>query len=336
MKAIVFDQRSYDWLNWKKGGVGASESGSIAAAIGLLPEPASWTDTIQTLWEHKVGLRPPKKMHPGMMRGVMYEDDAIDSYHTLTGNTTSPLCGEMDKDPFIQASFDGLTFDLSVILETKVPNQDVIDLAASKIVAPYYVPQCAHQCMVAWGHPDEWPANSEHHFYAYQPETNTGHLVARPSNDYKQLAEKMYPAIQAFWQNVLDRVPPCGDTWLQAAIRYRIASAALDRAKADEEDAKAILLDAFPKMEVRTYSGGGVTVTKSTKAGKIQYAKYVKDKNINEADLEKYRGKSSNAVYITVNENTPMPNISDAVQLAIGQTKDDLVSQAWPAVASTP
>ena len=329
MKVVEFEQRSPEWLAWKRAGVGASEVGSIASALGLLPQPAAWQDTIQELWEYKVGLRPPKKMHPGMMRGVVYEEDAVAFHKNLTGIATTPVCGELDNFPHVQASFDGVdyndNFAVQIILETKVPSQDVMDLAAQNLVVPYYEPQCAHQCIVAWGHPDEWPQGGEHHFVAYQPETNTGHLVARRASHYKKLAESLLMGVGAFWKNVQDRLPPCGDAWLQAAIRYRIAAAALEEAKAAEESAKEALLNAFPTGEVKTFSGGGVTITKSKVAGKIQYAQYVKDKQVPSDELEKYRGKESSQVRITVNDKVPMPELSDAVKIAIGDTKAAVV-----------
>lgn len=329
MKAIEFAQRSPEWLAWKKNGIGASESGSIAAAVGLLPLPAAWMDTIQELWEYKVGLRAPKKMHPGMMRGVVYEDDAVDCYRAKTKNDTAPMCGEMDGNPFIHASLDGITFDMNVILETKVPNQEVMDLAASGSVVPYYQPQCAHQCLVTWGHPDEWPVGAEHHFLAYQPETNVGHLVAVRASAYKKIASELIIPITSFWKNVEDKLPPCGDSWLQAAIKYRIAAAALEQAEALEAMAKETLLSAFPTGPVKSFSGGGVTVTKSTKVGSISYAQCVKDLKIPEADLEKYRGAGSSSVRVTVNQKTLMPDLSDAVKIALGDTKVDAVAQSW-------
>jgi len=332
MIAINVEQRSPEWLAWKCRGVGASESGSIAAAIGLLPQPAAWMDTIQELWEHKVGLRPPKKMHPGMMRGTVYEEDAVAFHKAQTGLSTTPICGEMDGHTFVQSSFDGVTFtdsfQIEVILETKVPNEEVMGLAGQGIVVPYYQPQCAHQCLAAWGHPDCWPQGAEHHFVAFQPETNVGHLVVVRADQYKKLASELLPAIQSFWRNVEEKLPPCGDAWLQAAIRYRLAAVALEQAKAMEEAAKEALLAAYPQGEVKTFSGGGVTVTKSSKAGSIQYAQYVKDQNVPAEALEKYRGKESSSVRITVNEKTPMPQLSDAVTLALKESKRDLLLAA--------
>lgn len=331
MNVISFEQRTPEWLNWKKQGIGASESGSIAAATGLLPQPAAWMDTIQELWEKKVGLRPSDKLNPAMMRGVAYEDEAVAQYRALTGNMTSPMCGEMDDHPFVQASFDGSTFDMGVILETKIPGQSVMDLAAQREVVPYYQPQCAQHCLVAWGHPDQWPQGAEHHFYAYQPETNKGFLVARRADDYKKLASNLLPALQAFWKNVQEKLPPCGDAWLQAAIKYRIAKAALEEAKAAEEAANDLLKSVYPAGEVKTFSGGGLTVTKSQKAGSISYAQYAKDNKIPEADLEKYRGKTTSIFRITVNDKSPMPDMSEAVKLALGESKQDFVSSATSA-----
>lgn len=75
----------------------------------------------------------------------------------------------------------------------------------------------------------------------------------------------------------------------------------------------------FP-ADVKTFSGGGVTVTKSTKKGSISYSDYVKSKSVPEEELEPFRGKSSSTVRVTIDEKAPMPEMSEAVQLAVGIT----------------
>ena len=317
MKSINLDQRSFEWTQWRKNGVGASESGSIAAACGLLNKPAPWMDTIQAVWETKVGLAPYQKSHHAMARGVVYEKDAVALYQSKTNVLTSPLCGEMDGHPNVMASFDGLSIDQLVILETKIPGQDTINLAELGIVDPVYEPQCAHQCLVAWGHPDLWPQGSEHHYFAYQPETDTGHLVAHPSAKYKQLAEKLLPEIEKFWECVAKRIPPCGDAWLQAAIKYRIAKEAFDVAKALEEAAKEALLKCVPDDAPKSFSGGGVTATKSSRVGSIDYEAFLASIDVDAKSAEAFRGSSSEFMKLTISKKQAPPQMSQAVQLAL-------------------
>ncbi len=330
VKSINLDQRSFEWAQWRKNGVGASESGSIAAACGLLKTPAPWMSTIQAMWETKVGLAPYKKSHHAIARGVVYEKDAVARYQSKTNILTSPLCGEMDGHANVIASFDGLSIDQMVILETKIPGQETMDLAELGVVDPVYEPQCAHQCLVAWGHPDLWPQGSEHHYYAYQPETDTGHLVAHPSSKYKLLAEKLFPEIQKFWECVEKRIPPCGDPYLQAAIKYRIAKEAFDVAKALEEAAKEELLKCVPDDAPKSFSGGGVMATKSSRAGTIDYEAFLASIKVDIKVAEEFRGSPSQFTKLTISKKQAPPQMSDAVQLALSLSAPVPETQSVP------
>lgn len=322
MIPVNIEQRTPQWHAWRSGGVGASDSGSIAAAIGLLPHPAAWMHTIQELWEIKMGMRPPKAIHNGMLDGVRFEDEAIDQYHRMTGISTSPMCAEMDGMSHIMASLDGISMDTNIVLEAKVPSEEVFEMAAKNIVVPYYEPQCAHQGLVTWGHPEEWPPEAEHHFLAYRPEIKKSHLVVRKASQYRELAEQLLPAINGFWGHIQRKSAPCGDVWMQAAIRYRIALADLKNAKKNSDLAKAALIELMPE-KVKSTSGGGLKATQSVKAGKISYSAYVQTLDVDPAVLEEYRGDSYNSVRITVDNKSAIPNFTDSVYIEMVDGDED-------------
>lgn len=315
MKIISLSQHSDEWHAWRKAGIGASEAGSIAADAGLV-KPASWMDTTHDLWEKKLGRQAPTAWNPAMQRGTDGEDAAAALYTQMTGNMISPVCAEMDEFPFVHASFDGLSWEGDLFAEIKCPSKAVFELAEQGIVVDYYKPQLAQQALVAWGHPDQWNLANQVHFFAYIPEEDRGALVKLTAGDLKDLALALLPLLGEFWSHVEEETEPCGDAWLAAAERYKAAEAELAEIKAIHEIAKQRMISLLPEG-TKKRSGGGVTVSRSTKAGSISYAQCVKDLKVAEADLEKYRGEESTSYRITVSEKNGLPELTDAVKFAL-------------------
>lgn len=316
MQVSSLTQRSDQWHAWRNSGIGASEAGVIAASIGLLDKPAPWMGTSQALWEVKMELRSAAEFSNfAMQRGIDFEDEAADLYSEATGNIISPVCAAMDEYPFIKASFDGISLDKKIIVEIKIPGQEVIELASRNEVVPYYVAQCAQQCLVAWGHPDDWPEDGEHHFFVYQPETGVSHLVKRRASEYRSYALQLLGGLVAFWGHIENKTPPCGDKWIQAALIYRLSVVDYELAKAAKEKANKEMV-ALLEASQRSQSGGGVTVTRSSKQGLISYADFVEAKGIDPAELEPFRGATTEQYRVTVEKKAPLPKASEAAPLA--------------------
>jgi putative phage-type endonuclease len=175
MKTIVFQSDSGspdcpEWHMWRLGGIGGSDAPILAANAGLVKR-AKWMDSIQTLWEMKTGKRGPKTANKAMIRGREYENAARVAYEHSTGNLVNSAFGEDDKLSFVRASFDGLSFDGNLIVEIKVPGEHTMKLVREGQIPEHYLPQLAHQAVVAWGEPGQSWVGNACHFAAYVPET---------------------------------------------------------------------------------------------------------------------------------------------------------------------
>lgn len=140
MKTVILEQRSAAWRTWRRGGVGGSE---IAAIMGESPYR-----TRADILRSKVS-GEEQADNPAMRRGRDIEPEAMAAYEAQTGETLAPACGEHDEHSFLRASFDGITFDGSLIVEIKVPSRQVYDDALRGIVPRYYWWQVQHQLLVS-------------------------------------------------------------------------------------------------------------------------------------------------------------------------------------------
>lgn len=275
MKSVVFQTVSgspdtAEWHAWRKGGVGGSDAPIIAADVGLLTQKPAWMKSVNHLFLVKTGQRQEEDLsdNPAVRRGKENEEPARRLFEEQTGILLSPCFGEMESHPFVRASFDGMTFEQDAIAEIKVPSAKVHDLAKFGHVIEYYKPQIAHQALVAWGHPDGWEDQTTF-FLSYAPETGDLAIVEKPAKDYRAMAEKLLQAEASFWASVEQAVPPCGTEWVEAAARYIEAVTRLDLAKAETDAAKGHLVDLLGNS--RKMEGGGVSVSRSIKAGSVDY-----------------------------------------------------------------
>jgi len=177
---------SQAWHDWRNSGIGASDCVHIAAKSGILRDSPSWANG-KKLLAQKLGVAHPTKTNWRMERGTRLEEEArkrfeedsvslmqakqtaMIRFNEHTGLVMRPSFGEMDKHPFIKASFDGLDF-WGRILEIKCPCQSVHDMAKKGVVVEYYKPQLAQQLLVRHGEPKNWTGKEEVYFVSYNPD----------------------------------------------------------------------------------------------------------------------------------------------------------------------
>jgi putative phage-type endonuclease len=149
MKIVLLEQKSDEWLKWRREGVGASES---AAVLGM-----GKYNTPKQIWEQKTERAFPPQINPDMQRGIDLEEEARHAFQFKHGHMFIPCCAEMDIHNIIRASFDGLRADNKEFVELKCPNPkstklwDVIntqDPKAVKEMYPDYYVQVQHQYAV--------------------------------------------------------------------------------------------------------------------------------------------------------------------------------------------
>lgn len=294
MKSVNFvtdsgSPNSAEWHAWRAAGIGASDAPVIAAGIGLC-EPASWMSSVHKLWLLKTGQSEGPKYNAAMRRGTNGEGPARIAVEKKTGLFVSPIFGEMDDSPVLRASFDGMDFLGSTLVEIKCPNQKVHELAKDGEIVGYYVPQLVHQSLVAWGLPGKWWDNKLAIFASFVPETGDLALVHKTGRElYKEFdVELLYKSELDFWSTVTTGKPACGDEFLAKARVFKEVNARFELVEAERDAARAELV--LLLGEKLRLDGEDVSVFKVEAKGSTDWEKIAKklagDHKVSAEDLE--------------------------------------------------
>ena len=190
--ALVLDQGTEDWHEFRAHGIGSSDAAII---MGANP----WT-TITDLYNRKtVNIpRDNDKMNDAMKHGVELEPIARKAFMAATGLKVEPKCFISATHDFMRASLDGITEDGSIILEIKCPTKLAIHMKVVKGTVPsYYYPQLQHQLAVC---------NADLVcFWSFTKSSGGFMLEVEPNEKYiKELIKRE----KLFWDHVKHRIPP--------------------------------------------------------------------------------------------------------------------------------
>lgn len=144
MEFVDHEQGTSAWLEWRKGGLGASD------ALILSDVVPPWRDRTRPyeLWQRKTGRIAEQETSFAMRRGQRLEPIARRLYEEKTGRQARPCCVQHSRLDWLRASLDGLDDWGEVIVEIKAPNLDSHREALEGRVPDYYVPQLLHQAAV--------------------------------------------------------------------------------------------------------------------------------------------------------------------------------------------
>lgn len=143
---IVHDlvQGSQEWLDFRKGKIGASD---VAAILGLSP----WETKLQ-IWERMHGGKTKEK-NEAMQRGNDLEPEALSAANMMFsgGAIFLPTVLQSKKNPDLIASLDGYREWMGIreILEIKCPGEEDHSIAQKNKIPEKYYPQLQHQMMIA-------------------------------------------------------------------------------------------------------------------------------------------------------------------------------------------
>lgn len=143
MKIVPLEQGTPGWLEWRKGGVGASDA-------PILLNGTHFNRTFEGLLEqHITGCEDATPRNEYIMnRGKEFEPLARTWYERRFYVQAPPVCVESTVYPFIRASLDGWLDKPQITLEIKYADKDSHRLALDdKVVTPKYTPQLLHQCL---------------------------------------------------------------------------------------------------------------------------------------------------------------------------------------------
>lgn len=186
------EQGTDDWHKFRSLGFGASEANIIAGK-------SKWS-TVTELWELKTGkFKPdPSNINAAMQHGIDTEPEARERFMLATGLKITPRCFEHHKNSFIRASLDGITDDLSTLVEIKCPKQLGIHMKAVRGTMPdYYYPQVQHQLYVTGA--------KLACYWSYAPSMGGFLIEVEPNKAY--IAE-LVKREKRLWKHVVDDTPP--------------------------------------------------------------------------------------------------------------------------------
>ncbi len=281
------EQGSGAWHRHRARHANASEA---AAVMGVSPwEPDTWFK----LWCLKTGRMQSAGAPPSARHGAEMEAKARAAYEKRTGNVMQPMV--LQKDGWLSASLDGISFNGDLVLEIKCPPSGRESLtwrqASMGLIPEHYHWQLQHQLYVSRA-----PLV---HFWVF--DGDQGVLLERSSSmdDQRGLLEQW----RAFWLHIENDTPPTltdkdtlireDSAWIAAADAYRIAKEELQRAQASAEAARRELIALADHPRV---AGAGVTVTRYWQDGRVDYAKIPE---LQDTDLEQYRTPRTEQARIT-------------------------------------
>jgi putative phage-type endonuclease len=190
---IDLEQGTESWIQWRKTGIGGSESGSV---MGVNP----YCDAYE-LWQRKLGLLPEVEVNDAMQRGHDLEPIARQIFEIETGIKMPAACYEqLGTYSFLHASLDGISIDERLILEIKCPGLKTHSEALSGKLKPYYYSQIQHN-LVTTG------AELCYYFsYTDVDDVEPWKIIeVRRDEEYIQ---RLLEREQKFWQHIIDEIPP--------------------------------------------------------------------------------------------------------------------------------
>ncbi len=180
---VPLEQGTDAWLEWRSGGIGASDAPAI---MGENP----WKSAA-ALMREKLGQVRKFAGNAAMQRGNELEPAARRQYERLSGLDVEPACLQSTRHAWQRASVDGLAASGRAVVEIKCGDSVHRKAAATGEVPGYYIGQLQHILAVTGlGHID---------FFCYLP--TRPHVRLRVERDESYI-ERLTAAERAFWQQV--------------------------------------------------------------------------------------------------------------------------------------
>lgn len=270
------DQRTKEWLEWRRGGIGSSDAPII---MGVSP----WKTPYQ-LWEEKTGRVCNDRLQGNFAteRGNRLEPIARARYELKNGVSMPPKTYQNAEFPFLRASMDGANDEIQKGLEIKCPGKaDHATAMAGKVPAKY-LPQLMHQLIVT--------GYKAIDYFSYDGEASDATVPVVPDLDYMALLIKKELEFYDFMVN--DEAPPLMEqdyvkirstSFKLLANQFKIVSEDYDKIEKKYKDLKKEILLAIEHPRAMGY---GVRIRRSMRKGNVDYAKIPELKGV---DLEKFR-----------------------------------------------
>lgn len=306
MKIINHEQGTQEWLDWREGGITATDCTVILGA--------SKYKTPLQLWEEKTGKSQPEDIsnNPHVRRGNRLEPVARKAIERQIGDELQVICGEHDDLAILRASFDGVDSN-GIPHEIKCPSNIVFDdvsmFGEESDTFKMYSTQVRYQAIVA---------DASHgflHFYR-EMEDGEGELlsfkIALTAED-----QVLVESAMAFWELIKSDTSPARDPLrdlmdsneeidsLFEDIKERKAQ--IDAFKLQIAQLESLNKDAQAELEAcmgenmkLASSDGSVALTRFERKGTVDWNKLAKDIGIPESKIEEFRKPTTIGVKLTV------------------------------------
>lgn len=141
MKIVELIQNTPEWLEWRKGGIGASDTNIIMGKSKFMT-PVEFLEIQQGKRERK----PVSEFITG--KGHRLEDKMREYYELLLDLNLKKVCGESEKHDGLFASFDGYDESVNCPWEHKLVGKDDFEIVENGSVLEQYKYQLQHQMLV--------------------------------------------------------------------------------------------------------------------------------------------------------------------------------------------
>ncbi len=135
-KIIELQQGTAKWLEWRHGGIGASDAPAI---MGENPYK-----TYNQLLVEKCGPARDSKKNKAMLLGTRLEPEARSRYIQSKGISVSPVCVQSTSLDWLRASLDGFALESNTAVEIKCGQSVYRRSSQSGTVPEYYYGQLQH------------------------------------------------------------------------------------------------------------------------------------------------------------------------------------------------
>jgi putative phage-type endonuclease len=280
------EQGSPEWLSLRRRHVCATDIGKI---MGLSP----W-GTAHDVFMDKRGEGKPFISNPATIFGTRMEPEIREFYERQVGEWY-PAAVVVNSDRWALSSLDGINSSHTRILEIKTCGLKTFQDAINGKISPHYMSQAQWALMCV-------PSATEVEFVFYHSE-NYAHVVIGRD---EELIDKMREIGKAFYDESIiggiapeltekDSVDMSGDKdWMSIAERLCDLQPQL---KLLEKEIKGLKTQLIELTDDGNCNGGGVSLTRSWRAGQIDFAKMISDG----LDIEKYRKSQTSSITITIN-----------------------------------
>ena len=306
MKVINFEQGTNEWLNWREGGITATDC-TVILGVSKYKTPLQ-------LWEEKTGKSQPEDIsnNPHVRRGNRLEPVARKAIERQLDSELQVICGEHDDLSILRASFDGVDSN-GIPHEIKCPSNLVFDEVSmfreESETFKMYSTQVRYQAIVA---------DASHgwlHFYR-ETEDGEGELLSFKITLTAE-DQALVEGAMAFWELIQSDTAPAHDPKRdvmdsneeidslfedikERKLQIDAFKLQISQLEALNKEAQAELETCMGENMKLASSDGSVALTRFERKGTVDWNKLAKDVGIADSKIEEFRKPTTIGVKLTV------------------------------------